>query len=307
VSRRRRALRLAVAAASLGAVALAARHLDAGEVAGAIRRVDPIFGLLAALAVLGAKIGAKAMRSQLLLDASCRRLGLSPPPFAATARLLAASHAAGQLAWGPLGFTVRTIALCDAGMPLGAVVRVHVAERIAEAAGLAAIALAALAFSPAAILGSWLGRVLLAALAAAALAGLAVAASPRLRALVVRYADTGGALARSSAWALASSLADIAVLWLAARGMHISLDLPTAVLAFLAVNGAGAVPITPAQLGVQESAIVVALATGGIAAPQALACALAYRAAHIVPLALVGLPALLATWARRSRIDSPVR
>jgi len=255
--------------------------------------------------VLVAKIGPKVVRSQVLLTASSRRLGLAPPPWAVTARLLTASHAAGQLAWGPLGFTVRTVALCDAGMPLGAVVRVHVAERIAEAAGLAALALTALAFAPAAILGSWLGRLLFAGLAAAALAGLAVAASGRLRGLVVRYADTGGALARSSAWAFASSLGDVAVLWLAARGMHVSLDLPTAVLAFLAVNGATAVPVTPAQLGVQESAIVVALGTGGIPAPQALACALAYRAAHIVPLALVGLPALLATWARRCRLDAP--
>jgi len=221
--------------------------------------------------VLVAKIGPKVVRSQVLLTASSRRLGLAPPPWAVTARLLTASHAAGQLAWGPLGFTVRTVALCDAGMSLGAVVRVHVAERIA----------------------------------AAALAGLAVAASGRLRGLIVRYADTGGALARSSAWAFASSLGDVAVLWLAARGMHVSLDLPTAVLAFLAVNGATAVPVTPAQLGVQESAIVVALGTGGVAAPQALACALAYRAAHIVPLALVGLPALLATWARRCRLDAP--
>ena len=221
--------------------------------------------------MLVAKIGPKVVRSQVLLTASSRRLGLAPPPWAVTARLLTASHAAGQLAWGPLGFTVRTVALCDAGMSLGAVVRVHVAERIA----------------------------------AAALAGLAVAASGRLRGLIVRYADTGGALARSSAWAFASSLGDVAVLWLAARGMHVSLDLPTAVLAFLAVNGATAVPVTPAQLGVQESAIVVALGTGGVAAPQALACALAYRAAHIVPLALVGLPALLATWARRCRLDAP--
>lgn len=299
---RRQVLRLAIAAASIAALAVAARDLDAAAVADAVRRVDPVFGVLAALAMLGAKLGAKVVRSQILLVASCRRLGLAPPTWGTTARLLAASHAAGQLAWGPLGFTVRTVALCDGGMPLGAVVRVHIAERIAEAAGLAAIALAALAFAPAAIAGSWLGRVLVAALAAAAAAGLAVAASRRLRGFVVRHADTGGALARSSAWALASSLADVLVLWLAARGMHVSLDLPTALLAFLAVNGTAAVPVTPAQLGVQESAIVVALATSGVAAPQALAVALAYRAAHIVPLALVGLPALLATWARRDRV-----
>jgi len=298
-------IRLAVTLASVAVLAFAARDLDVSSVADAVRRIDPVFGLLAALAMLGAKVGAKVVRSQILLVASCRRLGIAPPPLATTARLLVASHAAGQLAWGPLGFTVRTIALCDGGMPLIAVARVHVAERIAEAAGIAALALAAFAFAPAAIWDAWLGRILLAALAAAALAGIAVAASPRLRAFVTRNADTGGALARSSAWALASSLADVAVLLLAARGMHVAVDVPTAILAFLAVNGACAVPVTPAQLGVQESAIVVAFATAGITAPQALACALAYRAAHVVPLALVGLPALFATWTRRSRPAPP--
>ena len=54
----------------------------------------------------------------------------------------------------------------------------------------------------------------------------------------------------------------------------------------------GAVPVVPAQLGVQEAAIVLALAPAGVPAPAALAAALAYRAAHVVPLVLVGLPAL---------------
>jgi hypothetical protein len=278
---RRSAIKLAITVASVAALAFAARDLDVASVAEAVRRVDPVFGLLAAFAMLGAKLGAKVVRSQILLAASCRRLGIAPPAWATTARLLAASHAAGQLAWGPLGFTVRTVALCDGGMPLGAVARVHVAERIAEAAGIAALALAAFVFAPAAIWDAWLGRVLLAALAAAALTGIAVGLSPRLRGFVVRNADTGGALVRSSAWALASSIADVTVLLLAARGMHVAVDLPAALLAFLAVNGACAVPVTPA--------------------PQALACALAYRAAHVVPLALVGLPALLATWARRAK------
>jgi uncharacterized membrane protein YbhN (UPF0104 family) len=250
--------------------------------------------LLAAVVMLGAKVGCKVIRSQILLADACRRIDLAPPPLGVTARLLAASHAAGQLAWGPLGFTVRTIALRDDGMPLATVARVHVAERFAEAFGIAAIAIVALALSPHAILASWFGRLILVGLAAIP---LALAVSSRLRA---KLRDSGPALARATAWAFASSVADISVLLLAARGIHAPIDVSTAILAFLAINGACALPVTPAQLGVQESAIVVALATAGIATPQALAVALAYRAAHVVPLALVGLPALIATWARRS-------
>jgi uncharacterized membrane protein YbhN (UPF0104 family) len=302
--RMKRLVRLAISVIGLAAIAMVARDLDTEAVAQSIRGVDPVLGVMAALVMIGGKLGAKIVRSQILLVEQCRRIGVAPPTWATTARLLAASHAAGQLAWGPLGFTVRTFALRDGGMPLGAVARVHVAERIAEALGIAAIALAALVIEPSAILGSWFGRVLLALLVLLALAGGALAISGPLRARLAHHAGTGGAIARSSIWALASSMADIAVLMLAARGMLVELDVATAMLAFLAVNGACTIPVTPAQLGVQESALVVVLATAGIAAPQALACALAYRAAHVVPLALIGLPALLGTWARRRKVRS---
>jgi hypothetical protein len=86
-----------------------------------------------------------------------------------------------------------------------------------------------------------------------------------------------------------------------ARAMHVDAGVAPLVLAFLAVNGACAVPVTPAQLGVQEAAITVAFAAAGIPAPAALACALGYRCAHLVPLALVGVPALIATWAPARR------
>ncbi|MCB9559681.1 MAG: flippase-like domain-containing protein [Kofleriaceae bacterium] len=66
----------------------------------------------------------------------------------------------------------------------------------------------------------------------------------------------------------------------------------TLLLGVVAINLAAALPVVPAQLGVQESAIVVALAAGGVATAPALACALAYRAAHAIPLVTVGLPAL---------------
>jgi uncharacterized membrane protein YbhN (UPF0104 family) len=296
-------VRAAITAAGCTAIAFAARHVDGHALLRSMRGIDPILGIAAALVMIGATLGAKIVRSQTVMVEQCERLGIAAPSWGVTARVLAASHAAGQLAWGPLGFTVHTIALRDFGLPLGAVARVHVAERIAEALGIAAIALAALVVEPHAILGSWFGRLLIGGLAVVALAGLATARSARVRARLARHASTGGALARASAWAFVSSVAEVGVLMLAARGMHVELDLATALIAFLAINGACAIPVTPAQLGVQESAIVVVFATAGIAAPEALACALAFRAAHVVPLVLVGLPALLDTWMRRARVS----
>jgi len=303
---RKQILKLAIAIGGFAALAFAARDLDTHALADSIAHVDPVFGLAAVVVMMGAKLGAKVMRSQILLVDQCDKLAIAPPTLTVTARLLAASHAAGQLAWGPLGFTVRTFALREHGMPLRAVARVHIAERIAEALGIATIALVAVIVAPHAILDSWFGRILLGALGLIVISALAVAVSRRLRGWVGGHAGAGRALARSACWALLSSVADIGVLMLAARGMHVALDPATAMLAFLAVNGACAVPVTPAQLGVQESAIVVVLATAGIATPPALAVALAYRAAHVVPLAIVGLPSLIATWLHRP-LTNPVR
>ncbi|MEP6860765.1 MAG: lysylphosphatidylglycerol synthase domain-containing protein [Deltaproteobacteria bacterium] len=70
--------------------------------------------------------------------------------------------------------------------------------------------------------------------------------------------------------------------------------------AFATLPAATCVPITPGGLGVQEAAITLAFATAGIPVPQALACALAYRCAHLVPLALVGAPALVTSWPRKA-------
>jgi uncharacterized membrane protein YbhN (UPF0104 family) len=291
------AIHYGLALAGVAALVFAARHLDVHALTASLRAMNPLLGLTAMLAMIVGKVGAKALRSQRLLVVECARAGCAPPSLPTTARLLAASHAAGQLAWGPLGFTVRTVALKASGMPLVAIARVHIAERIAEALGIAAVALVALAFAPAAILGSWLGRIMVAGFVLIAVAAVVVAATPRLRTKLAARVPAGKALAVATLWAFASSLADIAVLYLASRAMHVEVGIAPLLLAFLAVNGACALPLTPAQLGVQEAAITVAFATAGIPAPAALACALAYRCAHLVPLALVGVPSLIATWA----------
>ena len=238
--------------------------------------MNPALGLAAMIAMLGGKTGGKTLRSQRLLEHECARANVAAPRLGMTARLLAASHAAGQLAWGPLGFGVRSVALKAGGIPLATIARVHVAERIAEAVGIVAVAVGALAVA---------GHVLAAVVVAALLATF----------LGLR----GRSFAIASGWAFASSLADLAVLALASRAMHVDAGVVPLVLGFLAISGATCLPITPGGLGVQEAAITLAFATAGIAAPQALACALAYRCAHLVPLALVGVPALATSWPRK--------
>jgi len=231
--------------------------------------MNPVLAGGAMVAMLGGKTGMKALRSQQLLEVECARANVIAPNLGLTARLLAASHAAGQLAWGPLGFGVRSVALKAFGLPVTAIARVHVAERIAEAIGIVAVALVALAAG---------GHVL--AAAAIALLGTAL--------LVLR----GKQFAIASGWALASSLADVTVLALASHAMHVDVGRVPLVLGFLGISVATCVPITPGGLGVQEAAITLAFATAGIPAPEALGCALAYRCAHLVPLAIVGGPAL---------------
>src|SRR3569623_3628831 len=86
-----------------------------------------------------------SLRSQRLRERECARANVPAPSLGLTARRLAASHAAGQRAWGPLGFGVRSVALKAFGVPRAAIARVHVAERIAEAVGIVSIALVALA------------------------------------------------------------------------------------------------------------------------------------------------------------------
>lgn len=287
--------RIALAVVGIVIAIVALRGIDARAMADAILTIHPLLALLAALLVIGAKVGAKALRSQVLLEASTRRLGIAAPTLATTMRLLVASHTAGQLAWGPLGFTVRTLALRNAGMPLRSVARVHVEERIAEAVGIAVLATVALVIGGMGT--SWVGHAMVIALVILggllAVGAVVLALSTRVRARAARYIDDGRAVAISSAWALASSLADLAIIWIAARAAGATLDAPTTLMAFLVLVGAGTVPLTPAQVGVQESALVMVFTAAGVVAPIALTAALAYRVVHVVPLVVLGVPMLI--------------
>ena len=102
-SSRTRLLKWGLALVGFAVLVYFARDLDTDAIVHSITHIDPVFGLAAALVMLVGKVGAKVVRSQLLLVEECQRIGVAPPTWRVTARLLVASHAAGQLAWGPLG------------------------------------------------------------------------------------------------------------------------------------------------------------------------------------------------------------
>jgi uncharacterized membrane protein YbhN (UPF0104 family) len=293
-----RAIRIALAVIAVGALVLVATHVDRRAALDALRDLDVAVVALAAVVVLAVKLGAKVGRSQRILDDVARA---GAPRWPSTARLLVASHAAGQLAWAPLGFTVRTLGLRAIGLPLATIGRVHLHERVAELAALIVLGGAALACAPH-VAGPMLrpgATALLGVAIVIAVIALALVCSNQLRSALVELArdrDARRTLARSSTWSLVSGLADLLVLAIAARaaGLDVAALGPAPILlAYLGLNLGCALPVVPAQLGVQEAAIVLALATAGVPPAPALAAALAYRAAHVVPLALIGLPALV--------------
>jgi uncharacterized membrane protein YbhN (UPF0104 family) len=60
-------------------------------------------------------------------------------------------------------------------------------------------------------------------------------------------------------------------------------------LVLLTVNLAVAVPSTPGQVGVHEAAAILALGALRVGVSEALVFALLYHAAHVLPLAGLGL------------------
>lgn len=101
-----------------------------------------------------------------------------------------------------------------------------------------------------------------------------------------------GALLRGFLWALASDLSDVAMIWLVAQAGGFALPFAGAIAVWVGVNLAIAIPAAPAQLGVLEAGAVLVLRALGASDERALAIALVYHAAHVVPTLLAGLVAL---------------
>ena len=103
-------------------------------------------------------------------------------------------------------------------------------------------------------------------------------------------------LSTALAWSWLSDLADALMVGLCMHSVGIELPIGSWVSMLLAINVAIALPSTPAQLGVLEAGAVLALATFGVPESQALAFAVLYHAAHVIPTTLAGLVGLRQQW-----------
>ena len=301
----RRLLRVGAVVGALGLVVWAATRVDWRVMWASLRDVDLGVWLLAAAVGAVVKLGGKIARSHALVVAVARARGVAPSSLGATARLFASTHAIGQVLWPPVGMSLRTVGLVRDGFSVGAAAEVQVGERIAEAVALAAMAAVMAVAAPGALgqlFGSAAPWIVFGVAAAIAVVMVAALGSRRVR----RAWTTGWMpLVVASGFALLSHAGDVAILLLAAHAAHVSVGIAAVLVAFVAVNSAAIIPLVPGQLGVLEAAVVFGLAYGGVAAEPALAVALVYRAAYLLPLVALGLPSTVIESMKRRRSNRP--
>ena len=104
----------------------------------------------------------------------------------------------------------------------------------------------------------------------------------------VRHLRSPGVWARSLGWSLVSDLTDVAMIGMVLRSVGVSLSPVSWITAFVAINLVLILPSTPAQIGVLEVGAVAALHALGVEDHAAIAFALLYHAAHVVPPTVVG-------------------
>jgi peptidoglycan/xylan/chitin deacetylase (PgdA/CDA1 family)/uncharacterized membrane protein YbhN (UPF0104 family) len=293
-----RRLRLAALAGVAALAAWALARVDLRAVGRTLASADPVLLALAVLANLGS-LAAHAGRWRSVVLVPGRRVRYRDALSA-----LVSGFAAGLLLPGRGGDLLRSHLLARrAGISTAAVLAAAALDYVV---GIVAFVLALGAVATTAPLPGWGLRVLVAcaALAAAALAAAWLArpargatAHPeglvaRLRAGLAALHDFR-ALAAAVAWGLAGWVAEgaIALACLAALGLPAT---PTvAALVVIAASAAAAVGVSPGNAGTFELATAVALAGVGVPSGQGLAFALAFHAAHVVPVALLGGAQLL--------------
>jgi glycosyltransferase AglD len=96
------------------------------------------------------------------------------------------------------------------------------------------------------------------------------------------------ALARSLGWSVLGWGAELAVAWLTLAAVGIPPTLALAALATLATAAANAIAVSPGNAGPFELAAMIPLAGLGIAREPALAFAILFHLAHLVPIAAIG-------------------
>jgi uncharacterized membrane protein YbhN (UPF0104 family) len=109
----------------------------------------------------------------------------------------------------------------------------------------------------------------------------------------IRRIATAPVALRALLWSFAQDASDVVMVGLVALAVGVHVGPGGWLLAYLAVNLASALPSTPGQIGLLEAGAVFALLGLGVGPNSAMAFALLYHLAHLLPITLLGLPILL--------------
>ena len=288
------------------------RRLDLDRVRSELARADARLVILAALLNLTVNTAARVGRWRALLDViptEGTRAG-----FFELARVYLASQAISNLVPARAGEAIRVVQPRRRhGQSVAGLVAVLAAEGIVGAISLGALALfvasqdaaplglrrALLGFGllgPMGALGLyWLSRRAPASAAdvkpsESALGRLAQKVAGIARSLLgaLGHLRSASAWSKSLAWSVLSDATDVAMIGLVLAAVGVHLPVVSWVVAFVAINLALIVPTTPAQLGVLEMGAVAALHALGVDEAPAVAFAVLYHAAHVIPPTLVG-------------------
>jgi hypothetical protein len=305
VQHRGRLWRWIATAVGLALLALLVHDLDPRRLAAALAGADWRWVVLAAALNLTVNLAARVARARSLLEPLRPR---AAPTRRELCEVLLSSWAWSNLLPARAGDALRAAVLHRRhGYPLGALVAVQLFEKVVEAQslGVFAIPLLAVATPPGAVAApAWIFA------AVAALGALAIvwgarrrrgptpppsAALSAARRFLWRLAEAWRLLhsprpwSRALGWSCLSDLADAAMIGLCLAAVGVSLGPAAWLTVLLSVNLAIALPSTPAHLGVFEAAAVLALGAFAVPSDQALAFALLYHAAHVLPVTIVGL------------------
>lgn len=298
------------------------REIEAAKFLAALRKMDARFLLLAMAIDITLNLTAFVQRLRTLLHAFPAR---RRERFTELALLSAACYAAGVLVPGQPGLAIRTVELRRRyGYHYSDVISAQLVEKLIEVVSISLLGwLALLGRPPTALtvtlwlvaLGVPMGAVVL--LWASQLAARRGGVLPRTeaaagfwgaaRAALVRLGESLGRLhdpwllLRSLGWSLVSHLCGVLAVGLCLLGMGLALPVPTWALLYMVVNLALVMPLTPGQMGIVEAGVVGALQLLGTPREPALAFAIIYHIAQVLPTALLGVAVLPSLWPRGRR------
>jgi hypothetical protein len=264
-----------VVVAAAVCVALA-RHVELGRAIGALAAASPWPIALALLINLGPRTAVRMRRTLVLL----RTAPEGRIPARRLVSVMLASYAAGYLVPGPAEELFAGASLTRFGFRPRDLLSINMIDK---SLGAVSIALVAAPLLP----GAALVRGVLAAAGALALGVFGVWLSRARRQIRWRV------IVEALACLLASNFTSIAIVELSLAAVGTPVSAAAAIEIFAMTSCACILSLTPGHLGVFEAAFTVTATHRGVPASAALAAAVIYHAAHVVPLVGAGLPSLI--------------